>query len=350
MWGTQLVGQNNRVTASVVIPAFTFDRWDNIAKAVDAVQEQTRLPVELILSIDRNPELLVACQERWGSAKLAVPVKVMANQNEWVPRVATETNSDGVARGYGGGSARNAGAASATGDVIVTFDDDAWPEPDCLEHLLAPYDDPSVVAVGGKTIPDFETRRPSWFPRTFDWIFGCAYEGLPTVLAPTPRLIGANMSVRTTAFRELGGFRAVDFDDLDMCTRLAYEFRESAILYEPKAVAHHFVPAKRVTWHYFWTRNFLVNRDKVPAFAEMGAAASLAAEFSFVARTIRGHAVAAIRGVFTGEPTEVLQLGAALIGIALAGIGNAVGRLQMWRQRRHSRVPESLVVNGKEPV
>jgi len=344
------VRQNSGVTASVVIPAFTFDRWDNIAKAVGAVQEQTRLPVELILSIDRNPELLAACQERWGSAKLAVPVKVMANHNEWVPRVATETNSDGVARGYGGGSARNAGAASAAGDVIVTFDDDAWPEPDCLEHLLAPYDDPSVMAVGGKTIPDFETRRPSWYPRTFDWIFGCAYEGLPTVLAPTPRLIGANMSVRTSAFRELGGFRAVDFDDLDMCTRLAYQFRESAILYEPRAVAHHFVPAKRVTWHYFWTRNFLVNRDKVPAFAEMGAAASLAAEFSFVVRAIRSHAVAAIRGVFTGKPAEVLQLGAALIGIALAGVGNVVGRAQMRRQRRHSRISESRVVNGKEPV
>ncbi|MBE1547941.1 GT2 family glycosyltransferase [Mycobacterium sp. OAS707] len=326
--------QNNRVTASVVIPAFTFDRWDNIAKAVDAVAAQTRLPVELILCIDRNPELLAACQRRWGSAALPVPVKVMANANEWVPRVATEASSDGVARGYGGGSARNAGAAAATGDVIVTFDDDAWPEPDCLSYLLAPYDDPAVVAVGGKTVPDFETARPRWFPRTFDWIFGCAYDGLPTVLAPTPRLIGANMSVRASAFRELGGFRAVDFDDLDMCTRLAYRFRDSALLYEPRAVAHHFVPAKRVTWRYFWTRNFLVNRDKVPAFAQMGEAASLAAEFSFVLRAIRGHAAAAARGVFTGKPEEVLQLGAALIGIALAGIGNAVGRLQMWWERR----------------
>jgi glucosyl-dolichyl phosphate glucuronosyltransferase len=325
------------VTASVVIPAFTFDRWDKIVKAVDAVQTQTRLPVELILSIDRNPDLLRACQERWGSVDLPVPVKVIANHNEWVPRVATEANSDGVARGYGGGSARNAGAESTTGDVIVTFDDDAWPEPNCIEYLLAPYDNPSVVAVGGKTIPDFETHRPAWFPRTFDWIFGCAYEGLPTTLAPTPRLIGANASVRATAFRELGGFRAVDFDDLDMCTRLAYEFRDSAILYEPRAVAHHFVPANRVTWHYFWTRTFLVNRDKVPALAEMGDAASLAAEFSFVLRSIRSHTVAAIRGVFTGKPAEVVQLGVALIGIGLAGLGNLAGRLQMWREGRRIR-------------
>jgi GT2 family glycosyltransferase len=321
-----------RVTASVVIPAFTFDRWDQIAKGVEAVQSQSRPPIELILSIDRNPDLLRACQDRWGSADLSVPVRVMANRNDWVPRVATEANSDGVARGYGGGSARNSGAESAIGDVIVTFDDDAWPEPDCLEHLLAPYDDASVVAVGGKTVPEYETGRPIWFPRSFDWIFGCAYEGLPTVLAPTPRLIGANMSVRSAAFCKLGGFKAVDFDDLDLCTRLTFEFPDSAILYEPQAVAHHYVPAKRVTWHYFWTRSFLVNRDKVPAFAAMGEAASLAAERSFVLRSIRGQTAAALRGLFSGHPEELLQWGAMLIGIGLAGLGNLVGRFRVWRE------------------
>lgn len=335
--GRSISATTSPVTASVVIPAFTFDRWEHIVRAVEGVQAQTRPPVELILSIDRNPQLLRACQERWEATSLTVPVRVVANDSGWQPRINTEANSDGVTRGYGGGSARNAGAALATGDVIVTFDDDAWPEPDCLEFLLRPYDDPAVVAVGGKTVPNFETSRPTWFPRTFDWIFGCAYEGLPTDLAPTPRLIGANMSVRSSAFRSLGGFRAVDFDDLDMCTRLAYEFRDSTILFEPRAIAHHYVPAKRVTWRYFWTRSFLVNRDKVPAFAEMGDAASLAAEISFVVRTLRSHLTHAARGIFTGNAGEILQFGAATIGIALAGLGNLVGKIQLLAANRRSR-------------
>ena len=321
------------MTASVVIPAFTFDRWHQLVKAVDAVQVQSRPPVELILCIDRNPELLRACADRWESADSPVPVTVIPNHNAWVPRVATEDNSDGVARGYGGGSARNAGAESAVGDVIVTFDDDAWPESDCLAYLLAPYDDPSVVAVGGRPIPEFETHRPAWFPRSFDWIFGCSYEGLPTVLAPTARLIGANMSVRNAAFRSIGGIKSADFDDLDLCTRLAFEFPDSLILYEPRAIAHHFVPAKRVTWHYFWTRNFLVNRDKVRAFAAMGEAASLSAEVGFVFRTIGNQSAAAVRGLLKGNPEEVWQLGAVLAGVGLAGLGNAVGRFQLWRER-----------------
>jgi glucosyl-dolichyl phosphate glucuronosyltransferase len=303
-----------------------------IIKAVDAVQLQTRPPVELILSIDRNPELLRICQDHWGSVDLPVPVKVMASRNQWTPRVAIGSTSDGVARGYGGGNARNAGAELAIGDVIVTFDDDAWPERECLEYLLAPYDDPSVVAVGGKIIPDFQTRRPIWFPRSFGWIFGGGYEGLPTTLAPTPRLFGGNLSVRSTAFHALGGYKSEDFDDLDICARLVFTYSDSAVLYEPLAVAHHFVPANRVTWRYFCSRSFMVNRDKVAAFALLGEAASLAPERQFVLRSIRRQSSAALRGLFTRHPEELLQWAAMLVGIGLAGIGNLVGRLRMWRE------------------
>lgn len=320
------------VTASVVIAAFTFDRWDQIVKAVDSVQLQTRPPIELILSIDRNPELLRACADRWSDQDLPVPVRVISNHYADVPKVVTEANSDGVARGYSGGGARNSGAEAAIGDVIVITDDDAWPEPDWIEQLLAPYDDPAVVAVGGKPIPEFETSRPRWFPRSFDWIFGCAYEGLPTVLGPTPRLIGANMSFRAKAFRSLGGFKSPDFDDLDMCTRLRFEFPDSAILFAPDAVVHHFVPAKRVTWHYFWTRAFLVNRDKVPAFHGMGQAATLGPELRFVFDSIQRQCSAAVRGLTAGKPDETIQLGAMLLGIALAGLGNVTGRLRLRRQ------------------
>lgn len=322
------------MTASVVIPAFTFDRWDLIVKAVDAVQSQTRQPVELILSIDRNPELLRICQDHWGSVDSPVPVKVVASHNQWAPRVAIESTSDGVARGYGGGNARNAGAELAVGDIIVTFDDDAWPERECLEYLLAPYDDPLVVAVGGKIVPDFETALPIWFPRSFGWIFGGAYEGLPNTLGPTPRLFGGNMSVRSTAFHALGGYKSADFDDLDICARLVFTYSDSAVLYEPRAVAHHFVPANRVTWRYFCKRSFLVNRDKVAAFALLGEAASLAPERQFVLRSIRRQSSAALRGLFTRHPEELLQEAAMLVGIGLAGLGNLVGRLRMWREGR----------------
>lgn len=45
--------------------------------------------------------------------------------------------------------ARNAGARAARGEVVAFTDDDAIPEPDWLENLLATFDDETVGAVAG---------------------------------------------------------------------------------------------------------------------------------------------------------------------------------------------------------
>jgi glycosyltransferase involved in cell wall biosynthesis len=46
-------------------------------------------------------------------------------------------------------AARNTGIAHAKGDIVVFIDDDAIPEPDWLDLIMAPYADPDVVSVGG---------------------------------------------------------------------------------------------------------------------------------------------------------------------------------------------------------
>jgi GT2 family glycosyltransferase len=45
---------------------------------------------------------------------------------------------------------RNVGIDAARGDVVVFLDDDVTFEPGVFEHLLAPYEDPSVVGVTGR--------------------------------------------------------------------------------------------------------------------------------------------------------------------------------------------------------
>src|SRR6476620_3221437 len=47
---------------------------------------------------------------------------------------------------------RNAGIALTSGEIVAFIDDDAVPEPDWLDDLIAEYDDPIVGAVGGKVI------------------------------------------------------------------------------------------------------------------------------------------------------------------------------------------------------
>ena len=307
-------------TVSVIICAYTEDRWSLLEDSVASVEAQTAPPVEIILCIDHNEELLRRCERRfvWGRQAKAVPLIVVANK-------------------YDGhlGSARNTAAEIARGEVLAFLDDDAAAAVDWLEQLIAPFSDPRVAAVGGAPLPRFEKQRPRWFPREFDWVFGCAYRGLPLTRAPLAHLIGANMSARCSVLREIGGFHSDDHDDMDMCHRIAHAGHR--VLYEPLAIVYHFVPATRTTWHYFWRRCYLVNRGKVEAFANMQEASSLDAELTFVARTLTTGVLAEIRPVIRGDLYGLARVGAMIAGIALAGLGHLSGKLRLRRSRREGR-------------
>jgi cellulose synthase/poly-beta-1,6-N-acetylglucosamine synthase-like glycosyltransferase len=307
----------NRPPVSVAICAYTEDRWSQLKKSVASVEAQTSPPIEIIVCIDHNDELLRKSEEYFVRERPAgaIPLIVVANK-------------------YDGhlGSARNTAAEFASGEVLAFLDDDAAAAPGWLERLIAPYDDKRVGAVGGAPLPVFEYRRPGWFPYEFDWVFGCAYRGLPSTRAPLAHLIGANMSARRSALQEIGGFHSDDHDDMDMCHRIA--FAQYKILYEPSAVVSHFVPATRTTWHYFWRRCYFVNRGKVEAFANMQGAAHLGAELSFVARALTSGVLAEARHIIRGDLYGLPRVGAMVAGIALAGLGHASGKLRLRRSRR----------------
>ena len=307
----------NPQTVSVIICAYTEDRWLQLRESVASVAAQTSPPIEIIVCIDHNEELLRKSEEYFlnGYPAAAMPLIVLANK-------------------YNGhlAAARNTAAEFASGEVLAFLDDDAAAAADWLERLIAPYDDERVGAVGGAPLPAFENRRPRWFPREFDWVFGCAYRGLPLTRAPLKHLIGANMSARRSALREVGGFHSDNQDDMDMCHRIAHA--QHRVLYEPLATVHHFVPATRTTWHYFWRKCYFANREKVAVFANMQEASSLDAELAFVKNTLTRGVLAEIRHVIRGDPYGFVRIGAMTAGIALAGLGHVSGQLRLRRSRR----------------
>ena len=307
----------NPPTVSVIICAYTEDRWLQLKESVASVEAQTSPPIEIIVCVDHNEELLRRSEEYFGNggASAAMPLIVLANK-------------------YNGhlGAARNTAAEFASGEVLAFLDDDAAAAADWLERLIAPYDDEQVGAVGGAPLPVFEVRRPRWFPHEFDWVFGCAYRGLPLTRAPLGHLIGANMSARRSALREVDGFHSDNQDDMDMCHRIAHA--QHRVLYEPLATVHHFVPATRTTWHYFWRKCYFTNQEKVAVFADMQEASSLDAELAFVKSTLTRGVMAEIRHVIRGDPYGFVRIGAMTAGIALAGLGHVSGRLRLRRSRR----------------
>ncbi len=319
----------------MVVAAYTLDRWDLLVRAVESVCRQSVRPDQVIVCIDNNDELLARCRDTWPAPvpPWGVAVEVIADErSDHLAGRVHHQRVHGTSRRFGAGSVRSTAVRHATGDVVAFLDDDAEATEDWLAQLLAPYDRDDAVAVGGTPLPRFETARPRWFPREFDWVFGCAYAGMPETVAPIRHLIGANMSARRQALLDIGGFHSVDFDDMDMCHRLAAAFPSCELLFNPDAVVFHYVSEQRVSWRYFWRRCFHVNKQKVVAFAEMGEAANLRSERDFVVRILRRQIAGHFRELFGSDPYAAVRLGVSLTGVGLAGLGNLAGRIEV---RRH---------------
>ncbi|MDR0358929.1 MAG: glycosyltransferase, partial [bacterium] len=171
-------------STTVVLATFSERRWPHLQLAVRSLLAQTRAPDQIVVVVDHNPALLAQVRNAFPE------VDVTANDGP-----------TGLA------AARNVGLYAAAGDVVAFMDDDAQAEADWLARLHAVYADASVVGVGGSVAPSWEAGSPSWFPPEFLWVVGCSYRGLPERASTVRNLIGCNMSFRSRALLDAGGFR-----------------------------------------------------------------------------------------------------------------------------------------------
>jgi len=295
-------------SVSVVICAYSLDRWDDLAAAVASVRGQAPPPLETIVVIDHNDALLERAQR------------------ELEATVVPSTGRPGLSH------ARNAGIAAAQGEIVAFLDDDAAAEPGWLAALAAPYEDPAVVAVGGAVEPRWLAGRPATFPPEFDWVVGCTYRGHPTERTPVRNVIGANMSFRRSVFEEVGGFdadigrvgtRPVGCEETELCIRAGRTRAGAVVLYEPEARVLHAVPPTRTTWGYFVRRCFGEGLSKAVVARLAGRDDALRTERGYVARTVLGgivrDAAGPLRGDFAG-PVRAARMALGL-GAAAAGYG-----------------------------
>lgn len=185
--------QTGLPTCTVVVP--TRDRLPHLEHALEAVAQQDHKPSEVVV-VDSAPTLAGAqdIASRWGARYLLEPLP-------------------------GASRARNAGAAQSQSEIVVFLDDDALPEPDWLRYLLVEFSQPEVGVVTGCVHPwpkgsaagveaavvrgagadgrfggeerfEVDRKSPGWFEL-------CAFGGFG---------IAANMAVRSSAFRRVGGF------------------------------------------------------------------------------------------------------------------------------------------------
>jgi glycosyltransferase involved in cell wall biosynthesis len=88
-------------------------------------------------------------------------------------------------------TARRAGFAEAGGELAVLVDDDNVLAPDYLAEVLALFDAlPTVGALGGKSLPEFENPPPAW-TREFFPLLALRDLGPDTLIATSLRTPGA---------------------------------------------------------------------------------------------------------------------------------------------------------------
>jgi GT2 family glycosyltransferase len=116
-------------------------------------------------------------------------------------------------------SARNAGLAAATGEIVAYIDDDAYPDPDWLMYVATAFRDAEYAGYGGPNIVPEDDGLVAQ---------GVAHApGGPTHVLLCDReaehIPGCNMAFRRSALEAIGGFdtkyRAAG-DDVDVCWQL----------------------------------------------------------------------------------------------------------------------------------
>ena len=311
---------------TVVICAYTEERWAVLGDAVDAARKQLRAGDELIVVVDHNERLRARCADAFGEAR------VLANEHR---------------RGLSG--ARNTAVAQARGSIVVFLDDDAIPLDGWLDALRAPYADPGVFGVGGVARPRWPGgapegapegapgRAPGWFPDEFGWVVGCSHRGLPPAAQPVRNLLGATMSFRAAAFEQAGLFcedlgrvpeQPLGGEETEFCIRLT-RVRPGAVLrFDPAARVEHVMTPARARLGYFVRRCWSEGVSKAEVTRRAGAGQGLSTERAYTTRVLP-RAVA--RGLADGARGDVQGLGraaAVVLGLAVTTAGYGAGTVR----------------------
>lgn len=323
---------------SVIIAAYTEERWDSMVKCVCSALDQSPPPLEVVLAIDHNPGLADRARQHFDGVV-----------------VVESTNLRGAS------GTRNSGVAASRGELLVFLDDDQAATPGWLASIASYFADPDVLGVGGGITLSWPQSRPRWFPGEFDWVVGGSYTGMPVVASPIRNVWSGNMAIRRKTFDAAGGFRA-GFgklgmssrpEDTDLCLRVVRLHPSGHWLYAPDAEVVHLVPARRSTRRFFLGRCWSEGRGKGALIIMNGAGVSTELERRYTTRVLPGALARALgRGVLRADVGSLERAVAILCGVLLTATGvlaeyAVVTVASVWsRERGGSRGEQS----GSVPV
>jgi glucosyl-dolichyl phosphate glucuronosyltransferase len=161
----------------------------------------------------------------------------------------------------GRSAALNHGIAAAQGEIIHTTDDDVRVEPDWLEQARDALEDLQCGYIGGRVLPIWGGRRPSWLPDhpSHHWAVIALLDYGAEPFELTSRMpLGVNMAFRRHVFDTVGGWNPNIGRKAG--TLLGQEVREWCVrarakgvrgYYAPAVTVRHIIPPERLDKQYF---------------------------------------------------------------------------------------------------
>lgn len=163
----------------------------------------------------------------------------------------------------------------ARGDILAFTDDDVTPDGRWIERLVAGMAETGAEFAAGRLMPRWELPPPAWISPALYGVLAVPDNGGRRLLIGRGLNehvipIGANMAVHATAMRRVGGLRA-DLGKLEGSLRTGEDHELFLRLlhagyrgvYEPTAVAGHWVSRDRLNRQYF--RQWLYQNGRVVA-------------------------------------------------------------------------------------
>jgi glucosyl-dolichyl phosphate glucuronosyltransferase len=162
--------------------------------------------------------------------------------------------------------ALNTGIAAAKGDILAFTDDDVLIDPDWLLNIKKTFDHHDCVGVGGKIIPVFSDKKPSWLttdtPMPFLNVLGSFDHGEECCVLNVPTN-GANMAFKKEIFIKHGTFQ-LDLVPRGEDTEISLRFLAMGekLMYAPDAIIYHRVQKEKLKKKLFQTSYFSYGRFK----------------------------------------------------------------------------------------
>jgi len=168
-------------------------------------------------------------------------------------------------------SGRHRGALEAKGEIFIFVDDDIIADQNWLEAIVSTFHDPSVLLVGGRSLPKYEIAPPEWL----EWFWQrsgsvniCGYLSILDLGDEEKEIDslyvwGLNFSIRKSVIFDLGGFnpdcvprQLLRYQgDGELGLTIKANVRGYKTIYQPKALVYHQIPKNRMTYEFFENRH-----------------------------------------------------------------------------------------------